>query len=85
VNLKQDPTRTELPETGIFVRAQVSQLVPKFPTSEAMAIWGNVDINHLDRQSLITWMDDKDKAYLMSLALFLLNHEPTHIRPSDGV
>jgi len=55
---KVDPKRLKLPETGIYIRA----------THEGK--WGSHDLAHLDRASLIRWLErDPDLAERTVLAL----------------
>ena len=64
--MKVDPKRVDLPETGIYVRAQ-----------DDKGKWGAHDISHLDTESLRAWINskkDKDYEFLTEVVLHILGH-----------
>lgn len=64
--LKADPKREGMPEAGIFVRAMKGER------------WVSVDISHLERDSLDTWLRSRGGAnpWAESVVAILLGHEP---------
>ncbi len=52
-DLRIDPNRDDVPETGIFVRA-------RDPSAEAR--WMSADIGRLDRASFLAWLRSRDTA-----------------------
>lgn len=63
MRLEVDPARTDLPETGILVRAERDGRV------------GNHDIAHLDTASLDTWLRSRDGIeWPISVVKLLLGH-----------
>jgi hypothetical protein len=65
MNLQSDPKREKYPETGI----------PIFALRTTTNQWDNVDLNHLDRASLLEWMRDRSPRYLKAIVCALLRHE----------
>jgi hypothetical protein len=72
VDLKSDPKREKYPETGLPIRAmRMSAKVP---------YWDAVDLNHLDRASVLEWMRGRSDRYLKAIVCALLHHEaPTDL------
>jgi hypothetical protein len=70
-----DPTRTEVPETGIYVRAK-----------SLLGKWDSVDIAHLTQQSLLDWLRSRggDNLWAENTVLLLLGH-PTVERPHQAI
>ena len=63
-----DPSRVELPETGIYVRAK--NLYDK---------WDSIDIAHLTRASLLDWLRSRggENQWAENTVLLLLAHPTT--------
>jgi hypothetical protein len=61
-----DPNRTDLPETGIFVRAK-----------NTAGEWDSIDIAHLTRESLFDWLRSRggDNPWAENTVAILLGHE----------
>ena len=68
---KVDPARMKRPETGIYIRATLN------------GDWGRHDLAHLDRDSLVWWLDSK-AGLARSTVLAFLGHN--HVDPTtpDG-
>lgn len=65
VDLKVDPKRLDLPESGIYVRAK-----------DERDQWDSVDIVHLDKPSLKTWLRSRggENEWAENCVLLLLGH-----------
>lgn len=61
--LHTDPSRTHLPETGIYVRALNTD-----------GTWDAVDIAHLHRDSLDTWLRSRTIDWPIGVVMSLLGH-----------
>lgn len=66
-DLKVDPQRVGIAQTGIYVRAK--NVADK---------WDSVDIAELDKVSLTLWLKSRggDNEWAESVVLILLGHEP---------
>jgi hypothetical protein len=69
-DLKADPARLDYPETGIFIRAKQD------------GRWGAVDLSHLDRESVIAWLN-RDEGVAQNVVLILLGHKQQTIGGDD--
>lgn len=63
--LREDRTRLHLPETGIPVRA--------LRDLGGQPSWGPVDISHLSKESLVTWLRSEPEL-AERVVLMLLGH-----------
>ena len=63
--LKLDPNRLDLPETGIYIRAK-----------DEAGKWGSHDIAHLDRESLLRWLRSRggSNPWAENVVAILLGH-----------
>ena len=57
-----DPRRRDVPETGIFIRAKEGDA------------WGSHDLAHLDRDSVMRWLQ-RDDRMTRRVVLLLLGYE----------
>lgn len=65
--MKIDPTRTDLPETGIYVRAL-----------NVEGRWDNIDLAHLDKESVLEFLQSRggDNQWAENTVGVLLGHGP---------
>lgn len=79
--LKIDPKRTDMPESGIYIRAK-----------DASGKWVSADITHLDKESVKEWLaaHNRDSRYAEDVVGILLGHGHLHVtgdppgKPSRG-
>jgi hypothetical protein len=71
MNLKADPNRAGIGETGIYLRAKRGHK------------WASVDLAELDRESVLAWLNSREGIQKTLLAqnvvLVLLGHEQQSI------
>jgi len=76
--MRVEPGRTgTVPETGILVRAEGEEHMGR-------TFIGNHDVGHLDRESLIAWLQmnpDFSNPKAESMVLILLGHAPLGLEP----
>lgn len=73
IELRADPQRRALIETGIYVRARWHN-----------GVWGDVDIAHLDRPSLVAWLRKGDARLAERVLLHVLGHMTTETTDEKG-
>ena len=68
--LHEDPKRRSLPETGIYVRALRNE--------DGKERWSNVDMAHLDRDSLRVFLRSRggENLWAENILATLLGHDP---------
>ena len=79
-----DPNRTDLPETGIYVRAKMPRAEGEVDVARPK--WVSADIAHLTKAALGVWMRSRggNNEYAESVVEILLGHHARNDEPAES-